>query len=151
MREGMLIENINQLYFPTANGCVINFRHSGGEIKPNYVRASGGLGGLGLGAALGVVGSGAGPTSLAGNAIGSSGIGGIGSSGSGGIGASGGGGGGSSSSNGSVLVGSMSSLSGGNSNAFGYSYDGGSSTQGNSMHLVIQFIVYLRVCINIHV
>ncbi|XP_050081712.1 ral GTPase-activating protein subunit beta isoform X3 [Anopheles aquasalis] len=129
MREGMLIENINQLYFPTANGCVINFRHSGGEIKPNYVRASGGLGGLGLGAALGVVGSGGGgPTSLAGNALGSSGSG-IGSSGSGLIGA-GGGGGGSSSSNGSVLVGSMSSLSGGNGNAFAYSYDGSSSTQG---------------------
>ncbi|XP_050081711.1 ral GTPase-activating protein subunit beta isoform X2 [Anopheles aquasalis] len=128
MREGMLIENINQLYFPTANGCVINFRHSGGEIKPNYVRASGGLGGLGLGAALGVVGSGGGgPTSLAGNALGSSGSG-IGSSGSGLIGA-GGGGGGSSSSNGSVLVGSMSSLSGGNGNAFAYSYDGSSSTQ----------------------
>ncbi|XP_035779018.1 ral GTPase-activating protein subunit beta-like isoform X2 [Anopheles albimanus] len=130
MREGMLIENINQLYFPAANGCVINFRHSGGEIKPNHVRASGGLGGLGLGAALGVVGSGGGPTSLAGNGIASSGSG-IGNSGSGGIGAGGGGGGGggSSSSSGSVLVGSMSSLSGGNGNAFGYSYDGGSSTQ----------------------
>ncbi|XP_053677256.1 ral GTPase-activating protein subunit beta isoform X2 [Anopheles nili] len=59
--------NINQLYFPgtgggshinTASGSVINFRHSGGDIKSSALRASGGLGGLGLGAALGVVGTG---------------------------------------------------------------------------------------------
>ncbi|XP_062549207.1 ral GTPase-activating protein subunit beta isoform X2 [Armigeres subalbatus] len=63
-----ILENMNQLQFfggasaTTSGGGNttpnINFRHSGGEIKQSpSVRASGGLGGLGLGAALGVAGS----------------------------------------------------------------------------------------------
>uniref|UniRef100_A0A182JDQ4 Ral GTPase-activating protein subunit alpha/beta N-terminal domain-containing protein n=1 Tax=Anopheles atroparvus TaxID=41427 RepID=A0A182JDQ4_ANOAO len=51
--------------------------HSGGEIKSNVFRASGGLGGLGLGAALGVVGSGSSSTiGQAGSAVGNNGGGG---------------------------------------------------------------------------
>lgn len=66
-----MLEPINQLHFYCASGGGggggggggnttpnINFRHSGGEIKQSpSIRASGGLGGLGLGAALGVAGS----------------------------------------------------------------------------------------------
>uniref|UniRef100_A0A1S4J5Y6 Ral GTPase-activating protein subunit alpha/beta N-terminal domain-containing protein n=3 Tax=Culex pipiens complex TaxID=518105 RepID=A0A1S4J5Y6_CULQU len=47
----------------------INFRHSGGEIKQSpSIRATGGIGGLGLGAALGVAGSGTSINSQSGDA-----------------------------------------------------------------------------------
>uniref|UniRef100_A0A1S4GXG4 Ral GTPase-activating protein subunit alpha/beta N-terminal domain-containing protein n=1 Tax=Anopheles gambiae TaxID=7165 RepID=A0A1S4GXG4_ANOGA len=83
MDESNLLESISQLTFTnnanggggvgggmhSSSGSVISFRHSGGEIKSSVLRASGGLGGLGLGAALGVVGSnaaaGTGPTGSA--------------------------------------------------------------------------------------
>ncbi|XP_065095228.1 ral GTPase-activating protein subunit beta isoform X3 [Ochlerotatus camptorhynchus] len=66
--DANILEHINQLHFYSASGGGgggggnttpnINFRHSGGEIKQSpSIRASGGLGGLGLGAALGVAGS----------------------------------------------------------------------------------------------
>ncbi|XP_058062328.1 ral GTPase-activating protein subunit beta isoform X2 [Anopheles bellator] len=115
--EGMLFENINQLYFPV-NGSVINFRHSGGELRPtNLVRASGGLGGLGLGAALGVVGSGA--TASGGNGMNNGG----------GVGSTSGGGGPnvsiSLSGNGSVSAGSNSF--GGNGRALTHLVSDGSS------------------------
>uniref|UniRef100_A0A182NE38 Ral GTPase-activating protein subunit alpha/beta N-terminal domain-containing protein n=1 Tax=Anopheles dirus TaxID=7168 RepID=A0A182NE38_9DIPT len=99
MDESSLLENINQLYFTSAgggggmhssNGSVISFRHSGGELKSSVLRASGGLGGLGLGAALGVVGTGsASNTGLASSSMGTSPNG--ASSGGGGSGSSGGG------------------------------------------------------------
>uniref|UniRef100_A0A182KBS0 Ral GTPase-activating protein subunit alpha/beta N-terminal domain-containing protein n=1 Tax=Anopheles christyi TaxID=43041 RepID=A0A182KBS0_9DIPT len=65
MNESNLLEHNSQLTFTSArgggihssSGSMISFRHSGGEIKSSVLRASGGLGGLGLGAALGVVGS----------------------------------------------------------------------------------------------
>lgn len=80
---------MNQLHFYSAGNVTssgaggnttpnINFRHSGGEIKQSpSVRASGGLGGLGLGAALGVAGSassGAQTSQTDGNVVSSSGV-----------------------------------------------------------------------------
>ncbi|XP_058815357.1 ral GTPase-activating protein subunit beta isoform X3 [Topomyia yanbarensis] len=64
--DAAILENIHQLqYYGIGGGGAgnttpnVNFRHSSGEIKQSpSIRASGGLGGLGLGAALGVVGSG---------------------------------------------------------------------------------------------
>ncbi|XP_055591586.1 ral GTPase-activating protein subunit beta isoform X6 [Uranotaenia lowii] len=82
-----IMDSMNHLHFSngsngadgvTAASQHINFRHSGGEIKQSpSVRASGGLGGLGLGAALGVVGSSTSGTGLGQNmvVVGSSGIG----------------------------------------------------------------------------
>uniref|UniRef100_A0A182YGU5 Ral GTPase-activating protein subunit alpha/beta N-terminal domain-containing protein n=1 Tax=Anopheles stephensi TaxID=30069 RepID=A0A182YGU5_ANOST len=78
MDENALIENFNQLTFSSAgggggmqssSGSVISFRHSGGEIKTSALRASGGLGGLGLGAALGVVGAGGSSSTTGPNAV----------------------------------------------------------------------------------
>ncbi|XP_052897941.1 ral GTPase-activating protein subunit beta isoform X1 [Anopheles moucheti] len=91
MDEHNLLENFNQLTFTsagggmhTSSGSVISFRHSGGEIKSSALRASGGLGGLGLGAALGVVGSGGSSTAGAMGTVSSVVPGGVGGSGGGG-------------------------------------------------------------------
>ncbi|XP_029720314.2 ral GTPase-activating protein subunit beta isoform X2 [Aedes albopictus] len=87
--DASILENMNQLHFYSAGNATassaggnttpnINFRHSGGEIKQSpSVRASGGLGGLGLGAALGVAGSassGAQTSQTDGNLVSSSGV-----------------------------------------------------------------------------
>ncbi|XP_058168057.1 ral GTPase-activating protein subunit beta [Anopheles ziemanni] len=130
------LESANQLNSPSTGGgagilsgpnggSLISFRHSGGEIKTSAFRASGGLGGLGLGAALGVVGSSSNSNiGLTGSAIGNNGGGG------------GGGGGGSSCSTGSCSIGTgggsigtgMNTTGGGGSNnSIGFSYDTGSA------------------------
>ncbi|XP_035916467.1 ral GTPase-activating protein subunit beta isoform X2 [Anopheles stephensi] len=148
MDENALIENFNQLTFSSAgggggmqssSGSVISFRHSGGEIKTSALRASGGLGGLGLGAALGVVGAGGSSSTTGPNAVPG---GGSSSGGSGGGGAGTGSSGvgcinsvnivGCSSNSVAAGVHQNSGNGGSTPGGFGFSYDASSANQADS-------------------